>query len=162
MDLVLRKCSVQLRPPFQPTRAGQPVTYSERQYKKITEWNLDKNVKDHEMQAILKILEERKRLEGKDSVFYVRGHLVEPKKIERYVQRKCGNREGPFDPRVPDHGRLLPDDLAGSMTTKDIRCCTPPKDSEIALGGMFESLGPQNTSNTQLIDGTASPRQREP
>ena len=32
--------------------------------------------------------QQRRRFEGKDSVFVVRGRKVDPKKIERYVQRK--------------------------------------------------------------------------
>ena len=61
---------------------------SERQYKrKITEWRLDKNVKDDEMRAILAKQDARKR-EGKESVFYVRGRLVQNKKIDRFRQRK--------------------------------------------------------------------------
>ena len=35
--------------------------------------------------------QQRRRLEGKDSVFVVRGRKVDPKKIERYVQRKGVN-----------------------------------------------------------------------
>ena len=61
---------------------------SERQYKrKITEWRLDKNVKDEEMRAIIS-MQEARRKEGKESVFYVRGRLVLSKKIERFRQRK--------------------------------------------------------------------------
>ena len=66
---------------------------SERQYKrKITEWRLDKNVKDDEMRAIL-LMQEARRKEGKGSAFYVRGRLVSSKKTERFRQRK-GFRRG--------------------------------------------------------------------
>ena len=62
-----------------------------KQYKsRITRWHLDKNIKDEEMRIILRE-QQRRRLEGKDSVFVVRGRKVDPKKIERYVQRKGVN-----------------------------------------------------------------------
>lgn len=63
-------------------------TNRERQYKRrITEWRLDKNIKDDEMRAMLRKAKERRR-QGKDSVFYVRGRLVDPKKMERFSLRK--------------------------------------------------------------------------
>ncbi|KAL8689178.1 MAG: hypothetical protein Q9218_005091 [Villophora microphyllina] len=61
---------------------------TERQYKrKISDWHLDKKVKDEEMRAI--IATEALRLQqGKQSVFYVRNRQVDSKKIDRFAQRK--------------------------------------------------------------------------
>ena len=64
------------------------IKCSQRQYKqRIAGWHLDKKVKDNEMRAILMLQQKRKR-EGKDSVFYVRGRRVDPKKIVRFSKRK--------------------------------------------------------------------------
>ena len=61
---------------------------TERQYKrKISEWHLDKNVKDDEMRAIIATQESRLR-EGKQSSFFIRGRQVDPLKIRRFVRRK--------------------------------------------------------------------------
>ncbi|KAL8639648.1 MAG: hypothetical protein Q9228_003342 [Teloschistes exilis] len=61
---------------------------TERQYKRrISDWHLDKNVKDEEMRAI--IATESSRLQqGKRSVFYVRDRQVDSKKIDRFAHRK--------------------------------------------------------------------------
>ena len=65
------------------------LSYSERQYKrKITEWHLDKNVKDEEMAAIFLEYFRRKGVSGKESIFLVRGKMLDNKKIWRYVGRK--------------------------------------------------------------------------
>ncbi|KAI4221978.1 MAG: hypothetical protein LQ349_007715 [Xanthoria aureola] len=61
---------------------------TERQYKRrISEWHLDKNVKDEEMRTIIAVDAMRLR-QGKKSTFHVRGRLVDRKKIDRFVQRK--------------------------------------------------------------------------
>lgn len=61
---------------------------SERQYKrKITEWHLDKNVKDSEVRYIIQVQSSRARL-GKETTFRVRGRAVPSSKIERFRQRK--------------------------------------------------------------------------
>jgi len=44
-------------------------------------------VKDEEMRAILKMKRKRES-EGKESVFYIRGRLVHPKKMARFSKRK--------------------------------------------------------------------------
>lgn len=61
---------------------------TERQYKRrISQWRLDKNIKDDEMRAI--VSEQASRLrQGKASVFYVRDRRVDPQKIKRFVRRK--------------------------------------------------------------------------
>ena len=74
----------------------------ERQYKrKITSWRLDKNLKDHEMRAILAVRNSR-LARGEKSVFYVRGRRVDPVKIERFARRK-----GDVDPQFSSTFRLL-------------------------------------------------------
>ncbi len=55
---------------------------------KISEWRLDKNVKDSEMRAMIRKASKRKFREDKDSLFRVRGREVEPEKIERFKKRK--------------------------------------------------------------------------
>jgi hypothetical protein len=60
-----------------------------RQYKrKISQWHLDKNVKDAEMQFIVQKQKKRKVSEDKDTVFRVRGRRVEQEKITRTIKRK--------------------------------------------------------------------------
>ena len=60
----------------------------ERQYKrKFSQWRLGKNVKAHEMEAMLQMQRERE-FEGKDSTFRVRGRPIAPEKLERYVKRR--------------------------------------------------------------------------
>jgi len=59
-----------------------------RQYKgKIKQWKLDKNVKDSEMVFIINKQKKRK-IEGKDTKFRVRGRTVGPEKIARTMKRK--------------------------------------------------------------------------
>ncbi|KAI4169908.1 MAG: hypothetical protein LQ346_008924 [Caloplaca aetnensis] len=61
---------------------------TERQYKRrISEWRLDKNIKDDEMRAIVSVEAARLR-QGKASVFYVRDRQVDSQKIKRFVRRK--------------------------------------------------------------------------
>ncbi|KAL8751311.1 MAG: hypothetical protein Q9184_006113 [Pyrenodesmia sp. 2 TL-2023] len=86
---------------------------TERQYKRrISEWGLDKNVKDDEVRAI--VSEQASRLrQGKASVFYVRNRRVDPKKIKRFVRRKQINRH------------MCTEDILGRLPP-GIRCTTPP------------------------------------
>lgn len=59
----------------------------ERQYKRrIKDWGLDKNLKNCEMKAIVR-KRQRRTAEGKKSVFEVKGHQVEPSKIDRAQKR---------------------------------------------------------------------------
>ncbi|KAI4184136.1 MAG: hypothetical protein L6R41_004959 [Letrouitia leprolyta] len=68
-------------------------TATERQYKRrISEWRLDKNVKDDEMRAIIAVQNSRLR-QGKASKFYVRGREVGALKIKRFARRKEVNVE---------------------------------------------------------------------
>jgi hypothetical protein len=59
-----------------------------RQYKsRIEKWNLEKNVKSREMQAIVRKHQQRKLQEPSrpELLFYVRGHKVSQSKIERWI-----------------------------------------------------------------------------
>jgi hypothetical protein len=62
----------------------------ERQYRtRISQWRLDKNVKTKEMEAIVRKRQRRKLVETDkpDLIFAVRGNIVEPKKINRWMKR---------------------------------------------------------------------------
>jgi hypothetical protein len=64
------------------------ISPSQRQYKiRISQWHLDKNIKDSEIRFIAQT--QRKRaLEDKETNFRVRGREVDPEKISRAVKRK--------------------------------------------------------------------------
>ncbi|KAI4169137.1 MAG: hypothetical protein LQ348_007345 [Seirophora lacunosa] len=90
---------------------------TERQYKRrISAWSLDKNIKNDEMKAIIAMEATRLR-KGKQSLFYVRGRQVDPKKITRFARRKNINRNRD-DEAHPNH----------PMLSQTIRCITPPPD----------------------------------
>ncbi|KAL9585533.1 MAG: hypothetical protein Q9203_004211 [Teloschistes exilis] len=96
---------------------------TERQYKRrISDWHLDKNVKDEEMRAI--IATESSRLQqGKRSVFYVRNRQVDSKKIDRFAHRK----------KIDKYRSAA---LAKSTLPPDVRCITPPEDGHSSLQPM--------------------------
>ncbi|KAL8869380.1 MAG: hypothetical protein Q9174_004314, partial [Haloplaca sp. 1 TL-2023] len=119
---------------------------TERQYKRrITEWNLDKNIKDDEMRAIMTWRRLRQR-QGKDSVFYVRGRLVNARKIDRFASRKKINWDDASEPLIrnlpphvrcitPIHGHLpgpqpqAEDQSARSTSSTSRNGKLPPKES---------------------------------
>ncbi|KAL8957437.1 MAG: hypothetical protein Q9193_005289 [Seirophora villosa] len=101
---------------------------TERQYKRrISAWSLDKNIKNGEMKAIIAMEAIRLR-KGKQSLFYVRGRQVDPKKITRFARRENINRNQD-DEADPDY-RLL---------SQTIRCITPPPDVEQARAPPLQS-----------------------
>jgi hypothetical protein len=60
---------------------------SERQMKrKVADWQLDKNVKGHEMKSIVR-KQARLKPKGKTAAFRVRGQPVPQQKIERWERR---------------------------------------------------------------------------
>jgi len=62
---------------------------SKRQYnKRISQWHLDKNVKDSELRHMAQKQKKRKVIEDKDTNFRLRGRPVDPEKISRAVKRK--------------------------------------------------------------------------
>ncbi|RPB05499.1 hypothetical protein L873DRAFT_1728251 [Choiromyces venosus 120613-1] len=70
---------------------------TEKQYKtRIKAWGLEKKVKTGEMLAIIRIREKRKR-EGKDSIFTVRKRIVLDQKIERFQK----SHKEPISPDSP-------------------------------------------------------------
>lgn len=62
---------------------------SQRQFKrKISVWRFDKNIKSHEMEAIVRKKIQRMVAERKQSTFRLRGVPVEEAKINRYLRGK--------------------------------------------------------------------------
>ncbi|KAJ9636760.1 hypothetical protein H2199_007754 [Coniosporium tulheliwenetii] len=62
-----------------------------RQYRtRISQWRKDKNVKTHEMEAIVRKQQQRRLVEREKGrlAFTVRGKEVKPQKIDRYMKRK--------------------------------------------------------------------------
>jgi hypothetical protein len=53
---------------------------------KVAQWRLEKNIKKHEMAAIVRKQQQRKATDNKDSAFRVRGREVEASKINRFVR----------------------------------------------------------------------------
>ncbi|KAK4186698.1 ankyrin repeat-containing domain protein [Podospora australis] len=71
---------------------------TKKMYKKqIRAWGLGKNVRTHEMKAMIRI-EERRRKEGKATHFFLRRKPVNPSKIRRFANRyKLADSEGTAD-----------------------------------------------------------------
>ena len=66
----------------------------ERQLKrKVADWQLDKNVKGHEMRAIVR-KQKRLQLKGKNAAFRVRGLAVPQHKIDRWEKRPDNSHAG--------------------------------------------------------------------
>jgi hypothetical protein len=66
------------------------TTIRERQYKrKISAWNLDKNIKEKDMRVIVHKMLKRKFEDDKDSEFLVHGRKVHAHKILRYHNDKA-------------------------------------------------------------------------
>ncbi|KAI4273958.1 MAG: hypothetical protein L6R38_006221 [Xanthoria sp. 2 TBL-2021] len=109
---------------------------TERQYKRrISEWHLDKNVKDEEMRAIIAVEAMRLR-QGKKSTFYVRGRLVDRKKIDRFVQRKRIDRSAleslPGMQQFTKKNQYPASEYV-SVLPANVRCSTPPEDRPAIL-----------------------------
>jgi tetratricopeptide (TPR) repeat protein len=98
---------------------------------RIRVWHLDKKQKDHEMRAILKMYLSRKS-QGKQSIFRLRGRLIDHGEISRYFRRK-----GIYSLES------LASELANVTTTlPDIICQTPEPDehgSPESLAGSYRS-----------------------
>ena len=68
---------------------GTDVYSSERQFKRrISQWGLDKNLKDSETRIMAQKQKQRQAFENKDTIFRVRDCSVEPDKITRAMKRK--------------------------------------------------------------------------
>ncbi|KAL8844967.1 MAG: hypothetical protein Q9176_000639 [Flavoplaca citrina] len=109
---------------------------TERQYKRrITEWQLDKNVKDEEMRAIIAVEAVRHR-QGKKSTFHVRGRLFDQKKIGRFVRRKRIDRSAldslPGMQQSTNSTHHAASEYA-SILPESVRCSTPPDDRTALL-----------------------------
>ena len=90
--------------------------------RRISDWDLDKNVKHEEMRAIIACRAMRLQY-GERSAFYVRGRLVDHKKIDRFAQRKGIN------PIVLDGVSVLP---------RGVRCITPSDDGPAEVNTISE------------------------
>ncbi|OAA37750.1 Ankyrin repeat-containing domain protein [Beauveria brongniartii RCEF 3172] len=54
---------------------------------RLKQWRVHKNLNSSEMKLVLEIMNYRKHFEGKDTEFFVRGRLLPPHKIARFVSR---------------------------------------------------------------------------
>ncbi|KAM3564387.1 hypothetical protein MY1884_000735 [Beauveria asiatica] len=54
---------------------------------RLKHWRVHKNLNSSEMKLVLEIMNYRKQFEGKDTEFFVRGRLLPPHKIARFVSR---------------------------------------------------------------------------
>ncbi|KAL8782173.1 MAG: hypothetical protein Q9213_005644 [Squamulea squamosa] len=131
---------------------------TERQYKRrISEWHLDKNVKDEEMRAIIAVEAIRLR-QGKKSTFYVRGRLVDPKKIDRFSQRKRIDR-GALD-SLPGMQQFTttsyhPSSDYFSMLPANVRCSTPSNNGSNLLEIITLQAG-RETTDCRMTHGSTS------
>src|SRR5436305_8390135 len=75
---------------------------------RIRVWHLDKKQKDHEMRAILKAYLTRKS-QGKQSVFRLRGRLIDHGEISRYFRRKGVYSLESLTPELANVPPTLPD-----------------------------------------------------
>jgi hypothetical protein len=102
---------------------------------RISQWGMDKNIKPREMQAIVRKRQRRKLVENKaELIFEVRGSVVPPEKIERWMKRnevvesfpyapspaacKLGREKARFLADIPKPRRLLLDaiqSLSGAL-----------------------------------------------
>jgi tetratricopeptide (TPR) repeat protein len=97
---------------------------------RIRVWHLDKKQKDHEMRAILKAYLARKS-QGKQSVFRLRGRLIDHGEISRYFRRKGVYNLESLGPELAHVPSTLP----------DIVCQTPEPyehDSSDSAAGSYE------------------------
>jgi len=125
---------------------------TERQFKrKIKEWKLDKNVKDEEMRIILQHKRARSRLYGKDSIYYVRGRLVDYRKLQRFVQRKG----------KPKPSQLITKDQPPSLP-QDIICQTPIDESPPPSYMKIDVQGSISARRTSEVGGEISEDHRMP
>ncbi|KAL8881013.1 MAG: hypothetical protein Q9198_001695 [Flavoplaca austrocitrina] len=129
---------------------------TERQYKRrITEWQLDKNVKDDEMRAIIAVEAMRLR-QGKKSTFHVRGRRVDRKKIDRFVQRKRIDRKAldslPGMQQSTNSTHHAASEYA-SILPESVRCSTPPDERTALLDNSksYRGLIPTRETNTDAM-----------
>lgn len=117
---------------------------------RIRVWHLDKKQKDHEMRAIVGIYLQRKS-EGKQSLFRLRGRIIDHSEISRYFRRK-----GVFNLDL-----LRPELLNAPPTLPEIRCYTPEPDEQDGSEPVTASTGsdsvrsPLGSTTTPEDDSTA-------
>lgn len=101
---------------------------------RIRVWHLDKKQKDHEMRTILKAYLSRKA-QGKQSIFRLRGRLIDRREISRYFRRKG----------IYSLESLAPELAYVPSTLPDIVCQTPEPDEH---GSPESAAGSYGTSST--------------
>lgn len=129
---------------------GFPAT--NRMFKqRIRAWKLDKNNKEHEMKAILRITERRKSM-GKDTVCHLRGRIVNSAEIRRYF-----NRKGMTEVDYMEADCATPPDLRVSTPIDELlgRAQTP---RPLALPDTFHALQTVNDHTRSYIYGTYESR----
>jgi hypothetical protein len=84
------------------------ISVRESQFKKkFQKWGLNvKNVKGDTMTKIVRTSVKRKRWEGKESMFTVKGNLVASQKIDRFTKRNKLSEEGLLSSESPIDGWL--------------------------------------------------------
>lgn len=103
---------------------------------RIRVWHLDKKQKDHEMRAILKMYLSRQS-QGKESIFRLRGRLIDYGEICRYFRRKG----------ISSLESLTPELAHVPSTLPDIVCQTPEPDGHGSPESASGSWGDASTTS---------------
>lgn len=89
---------------------------------KITQWGLDKNNKENEIRAIVRKTTERAAV-GKKSVARIRGRVLDPEEIQRYLKRKSHSMEFAQEHSAstpPGLECFTPSEIPGSPSTPEV------------------------------------------
>ncbi len=129
---------------------GFPATA--RMFKqRIRAWKLDKNNKEHEMMAILRITQRRKSI-GKDTVCHLRGRSVNAAEIRRYFGRK-----GVTDVEIVEaEGAISPEIRVSTPVDKLLGRVRTPR--LLALPDTYRSLQMVSDQTRAYIYGTYESR----
>jgi tetratricopeptide (TPR) repeat protein len=132
------------------TQDGFPAT--PRMFKqRIRAWKLDKNNKEHEMNAILRITQRRKST-GKESICHLRGRTVDVAEIRRYFSRK-GIRDFEL---IDTDGDISPEIRVSTPVDELLARAQTPR--LLALPESFQSLQIVNDQTRSYIYGTYESR----
>lgn len=89
---------------------------------KITQWGLDKNNKENEIRAIVRKTTQRAAV-GKKSVARIRGRVLDPEEIQRYLKRKSHSMEFALVQSAstpPGLECFTPSEIPGSPRTPEV------------------------------------------
>lgn len=89
---------------------------------KITQWGLDKNNKENEIRAIVRKTTQRAAV-GKKSVARVRGRVLDPEEIQRYLKRRSHSMEFAQEQSAstpPGLECFTPSEIPGSPGTPEV------------------------------------------